>query len=76
MLVAQFGKEIQQRRKSLRITQTHLAELASISVNWISVFEHGTGNITLGALEKITEVLGLEIRLEVKNKMELTQTAS
>ncbi len=66
MLVAQFGQVVQQRRKSLRLTQPHLAELAGISVNWISAFERGTGNITLGALEKIIEVLGLEMRLEVK----------
>ncbi len=66
MLVSQFGKSIRQRRKSLRLTQPHLAELAGISVNWISAFERGTGNITLGALEKLTEVLGLEIRLEIK----------
>ena len=67
MLVVQFGKAIQQRRKSLRLTQPHLAELAGVSVNWLSAFERGKGNLTLGALEKITEVLGLEIRLEIKS---------
>ena len=69
MLVEQFGKAIRAQRKSLRITQPHLAELSGVSTNWLSAFEQGKGNPTLGTLEKITEVLGMELRLEIKSSM-------
>lgn len=67
MLVERFSQKIKSQRKSLGITQPHLAELAGVSVNWLSAFERGKANPTLVILEKIIEVLGLEIRLEVKS---------
>jgi y4mF family transcriptional regulator len=66
MLVETLGKIIQQRRKALKITQPHLAELAGISVNSLYRIERGKSNPTLDLIEKIAEVLGLEVKLEVK----------
>ena len=66
MLVKTLGKAIQQRRKALKITQSHLAELAGISVNSLYKIERGEANPTLDLIEKITGVLGLEVKLEVK----------
>ncbi len=67
LLVERLGKAIKAQRKSLRITQPHLAELSGVSVNWLSAFEQGKGNPTLRILEKITEVLGMELRLDIKS---------
>ncbi|HTN06933.1 helix-turn-helix domain-containing protein [Agriterribacter sp.] len=66
MLVRDVGTAIKKRRKALKITQPHLAELAGISVNSLYKIERGDANPTLDLVEKIADVLGLEIKLEVK----------
>ena len=66
MLADAIGKIIRQRRKSLKVTQPDLAELAGISVNSLYKIERGEANPTLDMIEKIAEVLGLEVKLEVK----------
>lgn len=66
MLVKDIGERIKQRRKALKITQPHLSELAGISVNSLYKIERGQANPTLDLVEKIADVLGLEIKLEVK----------
>ena len=66
MLVEDIGKTIRQRRKSLKITQPHLADLARISINSLYKIERGEANPTLELIEKIAGVLGLEVKLEAK----------
>lgn len=66
MLVKDVGKAILDRRNELKITQPHLAELAGVSVNSLYKIERGQSNATLELIEKITTVLGLEVKLEVK----------
>jgi transcriptional regulator with XRE-family HTH domain len=66
MLVKDMGRTILERRNALKITQPHLAELAGISVNSLYKIEKGQSNPTLELIEKIAEVLGLELKLEVK----------
>lgn len=68
MLVNSIGKSIKNRRKELEITQPHLAELAQISVNTLYQIERGQGNPSLKVLNKISGVLGMELRLEVIKK--------
>ena len=66
MLVTKFGQAIKNRRKELNITQPHLAELAQISVNTLYKLERGQGNPSLDILIKLSDVLGMELKLEVK----------
>ncbi len=66
MLLLELGKNIKERRKTLRITQPHLAEMAEISVNTLYKIEKGQANPTVKVLNKIANVLGMEIKLEVK----------
>lgn len=66
MLADRIGETIKQRRNALRITQPNLASLAKISVNTLYKIERGEANPTIDILEKIAEVLGLELRLEAK----------
>ncbi len=66
MLVNQLGEAIRRRRKELGITQPHLADLAMISTNTLYKLERGQGNPSLEVLVKLAEVMGLEIRMEVK----------
>jgi transcriptional regulator with XRE-family HTH domain len=66
MSAKNIGEAVRQRRKALKITQPHLSELAGISVNSLYKLERGTANPTLELIEKIADVLGMEIKLEVK----------
>ncbi len=66
MLVETLGEIIRNRRKELSITQPHLAELAQVSVNTLYKLERGQGNPSLDVLNKLAEVLGMELSLEVK----------
>lgn len=69
MLVKNIGEAIKNRRKELGITQPNLAELAQISTNTLYKLERGQGNPSLDVLNKLAEVLGMELILEVKKKM-------
>lgn len=66
MTISELGEQIRNRRKVLRITQPDLAELAGISVNTLYKIERGQANPTVQILTKIADILGLELKLEVK----------
>lgn len=68
MLSVQLGESIRSRRKELGITQPHLAELAGISLNTLYKLERGQSNPSLEVLNKLAEVMGMEIKLEVVKK--------
>lgn len=68
MLVDVIGANLRDRRKELGITQPHLAEIAGISVNTLYKLERGESNPSLEILNKLAEVLGMEIVLQVKKK--------
>lgn len=59
-------EQIKERRKILDITQETLAEISGVGLRTLKQFESGKGNPTLETLQKLCEVLGLELRLEVK----------
>lgn len=67
MSVKTLGEIIKNRRKELSITQPHLAELAKVSTNTLYKLERGQGNPSLDVLNKLAEVLGMELTLKVKN---------
>lgn len=66
MWIRQLGEIIKVRRKALNLTQADLAELAQISTNTLYRLERGEANPSLETLSKLAEVLGMEIKLEVK----------
>ncbi|MEI7501330.1 MAG: helix-turn-helix transcriptional regulator [Bacteroidota bacterium] len=68
MLVIHLGEVIRNRRKELGITQPHLAELAKISVNTLYKLERGEANPSLNVLNNLADVLGMELKLEVKKR--------
>lgn len=59
-------QQIKARRDMLHLTQEQLAELAGIGLRTLKQFESGKGNPTLATLQKVTEVLGLELTLQLK----------
>ncbi len=60
-------KYIKERRDILQVTQEDLAELSGIGLRTLKQFESGKGNPTLSTLQKITEVLGMEVCLKIKD---------
>ncbi|MFD2532544.1 helix-turn-helix transcriptional regulator [Gracilimonas halophila] len=66
MLVKEMGNRIKERRDTLGITQPDLAEMAGISKNTLYKIETGQANPTLKVLNKIAEILGMEITMSVK----------
>jgi len=66
MLVSEIGKQIKERRDTLGITQPDLAEMAGISVNTLYKIETGQANPTVKVLNKIVDILGMELTLTVK----------
>jgi transcriptional regulator with XRE-family HTH domain len=58
---------IKERREVLSVTQETLAELSGVGLRTLKQFESGKGNPTLQTIQKIADILGLEVCLEVKN---------
>ena len=69
MLVSELGEQIKSRRKVLRITQPDLAEIAGVSVNTLYKIERGQANPSVGLVNKIADVLGMELKLEIKKTL-------
>jgi transcriptional regulator with XRE-family HTH domain len=59
-----IGRQIQQRRKALELTQTELAMLCDLSINGISNIEQGQSDVRWTTLRKIGEILGFQIQLQ------------
>ena len=57
---------LKERRETLKVTQEHLAELAGVGLRTLKAIESGKGNPTFDTLNKLADVLGLELKLEVK----------
>ena len=66
MVLIEIGEKIKERRNMLRITQPHLAEIAGISESTLHRIENGKANPTIKVLNRIVDILGLELKLEVK----------
>jgi transcriptional regulator with XRE-family HTH domain len=59
-------KTIKERREALHVTQEGLADLSGVGLRTIKQFESGKGNPTLATLQKLADVLGMEICLKIK----------
>lgn len=54
------------RRKALGISQQDLAEIAEVSLATVKDIERGRGNPSLRTVQKILDVLGMEINYQVR----------
>ncbi len=61
-------KKVKARRESLNVTQETLAQLSGVALRTVKQFESGNGNPTLQTLQKLGDVLGLEVTLTIKNR--------
>ncbi|KYG73331.1 transcriptional regulator [Roseivirga spongicola] len=60
-------KQLKARRNELQVTQDMLADISGVSLRALKQFESGKGNPTLETLTKLSDALGMEVRLDVKN---------
>lgn len=58
---------LKKRRILLQTNQETLSLLSGVSLRTIKQFESGRGNPTLETLQKLAHVLGLELKVEIKN---------
>ena len=59
--LANLGQTVQELRKELGWNQQRLADLADLDRTYISAVEHGKQNLTLGAIVKLADALGVEL---------------
>lgn len=66
MLLTEVGKSIKFRREFLNLRQEDLAEMSGITTKTIHLIETGTGNPSIETLEKLINVLGMELSIQVR----------
>ncbi|MBL0339828.1 MAG: helix-turn-helix domain-containing protein [Bacteroidetes bacterium] len=57
---------ILQRRKELKIKQEDLAEVTKVALRTIRDIEKGVGNPSVQTLQKIMDILGMELVFRLK----------
>jgi transcriptional regulator with XRE-family HTH domain len=60
---------IKERRENLKVNQENLAKLSGVGLRTLKQFESGKGNPTIQTIQKIADILGLEIYLKVKTEI-------
>jgi transcriptional regulator with XRE-family HTH domain len=55
----------------MRVTQETLAELSGVGLRTLKQFESGKGNPTSLTIQKLADVLGMEICLQLKKPREI-----
>jgi DNA-binding XRE family transcriptional regulator len=61
-----LGLKIKNRREALSLKQEDLSEMAGITIKTLHLIESGKGNPSLETLNKIIDVLGFELVLQIK----------
>lgn len=70
MKLENLGQMLQQRREMLQLRQEDLSEMAGINVRTIIQMEKGEGNPSFTTLQKVLDVLGLELNVSLKKTIE------
>ena len=63
-----IGKTIRLRRKELNLELKDLQDYSGVNYVSISEIENGKANPTVKTLEKLLDVLGMELDIKVKSK--------
>lgn len=61
-----LAREIRSRRKSLRLTQDDLADLALCSPRFVRALEAGKATVRMDKLLAVLDVLGLELKVSTR----------
>ncbi|MGL5867378.1 MAG: type II toxin-antitoxin system Y4mF family antitoxin [Dermatophilaceae bacterium] len=63
---ASLGSAIRQRRRDLGLTQAEVADLGAVSVKFVIDLERGKRSVRLDKVADVLDVLGLTLRVEVR----------
>lgn len=63
---ANLIQRLKDRREQLGVTQEQLSELAAVALRTVKELDSGKGNPTVSTLIKLADVLGMELKLEVR----------
>lgn len=66
--VRNFGEELKKRRKELGYTQAYISEFTGFSVSFISDLENGKATAEIGKAIKYANLLGLDVKLDVRGQ--------
>ncbi len=66
MNLKEIGSLVKRRRQSLRLDQKDLSRLSGVAIHTLSNVEAGQGNPTVKTLTRIADVLGMEVRVGIK----------
>lgn len=69
MDLKRIGENISERRGQLKLRQEDLSEMSGLTVRSIYNIEQGIGNPSFETLSKICSVLGMEIILQIRNRL-------
>lgn len=58
---------LKERRKLLNITQETLADMSGVGLRTLKQLESGKGNPTIITFEKVADVLGMQLVLQIKS---------
>lgn len=64
--LAEVSRVVRERRKSLRLTQEDLADLADCSPRYVRSLESGKPTVRMDKLMDVLDVLGVEGNLRVR----------
>ena len=67
MNLQEIGTAIKERRRSLKISQLELSELAGIGINTLVAIERGQGNPKLSTLLSVADTWGLKVEIRLKD---------
>lgn len=65
-----LGQLLKKRRNELGINQIDLSEISGVALHTISDIESGKGNPTLQIINKICDILGMELMIRVIGQKE------
>ena len=69
-----LGMKIQEvmilQRKALGITQQDLADMSEVAISTIKQIESGKGNPSLSTVEKIMDILSMEVKYEIRQTVQ------
>jgi transcriptional regulator with XRE-family HTH domain len=66
----EIGILIQERRLKLALKQEDVSEMIRISTKTIQNIENGKANPSLSTLQKLSEILGLALQMQIKTNIE------
>ena len=62
----ELGVNLEKRRKQLNLRQEDLAEMSGLTARTIYNIEEGKGNPSFNTLRKLCEILGLEMKIQIR----------